>query len=85
MSKINEDLVLNATLVSFMSKFLAGTSVALYRNIRLTATAVFIHCVYVCQYEGMRDCKRPVHCLVTNMMLSLLYFVLCPVGFHACA
>ena len=25
------------------------------RNIRLTATAAFIHCVYVCQYEGMRD------------------------------
>ena len=24
-------------------------------NIRLTATAAFIHCVYVCQYEGMRD------------------------------
>ena len=26
-------------------------------NIRLTATAAFIHCVYVCQYEGMRDEK----------------------------
>ena len=24
-------------------------------NIRLTATAAFIHCVYVCQCEGMRD------------------------------
>ena len=24
-------------------------------NIRLTATAAFIHCVYVCHYEGMRD------------------------------
>ena len=36
------------------------------REIRLTATAAFIHCVYVCQYEGMRDidclhrpCSRP--------------------------
>ena len=27
-------------------------------NIRLTATAAFIHCVYVCQYEGMRDPDR---------------------------
>ena len=24
-------------------------------NTRLTATAAFIHCVYVCLYEGMRD------------------------------
>ena len=24
-------------------------------NIQLTATAAFIHCVYFCYYEGMRD------------------------------
>ena len=33
------------------------------RDIRHTATAAFIHCVYVCQYEGMRD------------LLSLAYFI----------
>ena len=30
-------------------------------NIRLTVTAAFIHCVYLCQYEGMRDTALFMH------------------------
>ena len=42
-------------------------------NIRLTATAAFVHCVYVCQYEGMRDqCQQHLLTLTTVFCCSCL-------------